>query len=150
MRETAASLGVIASGRGVRVDVDVPDLVALGAGRELERVVRNLLVNAVRHTRSGRTVVVRGGGDSTACWLTITDGCGGIPAEDLPRVFDVGFRGTAARSPEAAPLSPGAGLGLAIVKGLVTAHDGTVSVRNVPDGCCFTLTLPTAVRLQVL
>ncbi|HSN12132.1 MAG TPA: HAMP domain-containing sensor histidine kinase [Propionibacteriaceae bacterium] len=144
VRETAASLAIVASARGVHLDVDVPDLVAVGSGRELERVVRNLLVNAVRHTRSGRTVEVRGGGDASTSWLTITDGCGGIPPEDLPRVFDVGFRGTAARSPESTPLSPGAGLGLAIVKGLVTAQNGTVAVRNVADGCCFTVSLPAA------
>ncbi|HET7724138.1 MAG TPA: HAMP domain-containing sensor histidine kinase [Propionibacteriaceae bacterium] len=142
VQETAAGLGPVAASRGVRIDVDVPKVAALGSGRELERVVRNLLVNAVRHTRSGRTVEVRGGGDDVSSWLAITDGCGGIPPDDLPRVFDVGFRGTTARSPEATPLSPGAGLGLAIVKGLVTAQDGTVSVRNVADGCCFTVTLP--------
>jgi len=62
-------------------------------------------------------------------------------------VFDVGFRGTTSRSPEAARLSPGAGLGLAIVRGLVAAQDGTVAVHNVHQGCCFTVSLSAAALL---
>ena len=142
VQHAATSLRPVATSRGIDLDVDLPSLVGIGSGRELERVVQNLMVNAVRHTQPGRSVQVRGGGDPSEAWLTITDGCGGIPAEDLPRVFDVGFRGTTARSPEAAPLSPGAGLGLAIVKGLVAAQDGKVAVHNVPHGCCFTVRLP--------
>jgi signal transduction histidine kinase len=142
--EAAASLRPVATTRGVQLDVDLPSLVGLGSGREMERVVQNLMVNAVRHTRPGQSVRVRGGGGPADAWLTITDGCGGIPADELPRVFDVGFRGTTARSPEASPLSPGAGLGLAIVKGLMAAQDGKVSVDNVPMGCCFTVSLPAA------
>lgn len=144
VEETVSSLRPVAAGRGVQLDVDLPGLVGMGSGREMERVVQNLMVNAVRHTQPGRTVRIRGGDDPSGAWLSVTDGCGGIPAEELPRVFDVGFRGTTARSPEAAPLSPGAGLGLAIVRGLVAAQDGTVSVRNVPQGCCFTVRLPAA------
>ncbi len=140
--EAAIGLRPVATSRGIELDVDLPALVGMGSGREMERVVRNLMVNAVRHTQQGRSVQVRGGADRSATWLTITDGCGGIPAEELPRVFDVGFRGTTARSPETAPLSPGAGLGLAIVKGLISAQDGKVAVHNVDQGCCFTVSLP--------
>jgi signal transduction histidine kinase len=140
--EAVTSLRPVAASRGIRLDVDLPHLVGMGSGREMERVVQNLMVNAVRHTQPGRSVQVRGGGDPKGAWLTITDGCGGIPVEELSRVFDVGFRGTTARSPEVAPLSPGAGLGLAIVRGLVAAQDGTVAVRNVHQGCCFTVSLP--------
>ncbi len=60
--------------------------------------------------------------------LSVTDGCGGIPADDLDRVFDVAWRGSHARTPERA--AAGAGLGLAIVKGIVEAHDGSVSGRQ--------------------
>jgi signal transduction histidine kinase len=140
--EAARGLGPVASSRGVRLDVDLPEVVGLGSGHEMERVVQNLMVNAVRHTRTGRQVQVRGGHDGSGTWLAITDGCGGIPLEDLARVFDVGYRGSAARSTEGAPLGAGAGLGLAIVKGLVDAQSGQVSVRNVGQGCCFTVRLP--------
>ena len=71
--------------------------------------------------------------------LSVTDGCGGIPDDDLHRVFDTGWRGTEARTPPG-----GAGLGLAIVRGIVEAHSGRAEVRNVAGGCRFELTLPTA------
>jgi signal transduction histidine kinase len=58
--------------------------------------------------------------------------CGGIPDADLPRVFDVAFRGESARTP-----GSGGGLGLAIVRGLVEAHDAAVAVHNVNGGCRF-------------
>ncbi len=141
--ELAGGLRPIASSRGVDIDVALPSgLTATGAGRELERVAANLLANAVRHTRAGGTVRVRGGAAGTQAWISVADGCGGIPPGDLGYVFDLGFRGTAARSPDASELSPGAGLGLAIVKGLVEAQGGEVGVRNITGGCCFTVRLP--------
>lgn len=141
--ELAGGLRPIASSRGVAIDVALPSgLTATGAGRELERVAANLLANAVRHTRAGGTVRVRGGDAGTQAWISVADGCGGIPPGDLDYVFDLGFRGTAARSPDASELSPGAGLGLAIVKGLVEAQGGEVGVRNITGGCCFTVRLP--------
>jgi signal transduction histidine kinase len=69
-----------------------------------------------------------------------SDGCGGIPPEELPRVFDTGWRGTDARTPPS-----GAGLGLAIVRGIVEAHHGRAAVRNVPGGRSFEVRLPVAV-----
>ena len=144
VRELAASLRPIATSRGVGLSVELPQLTAMGAGRELERVVVNLLANAVRHTRPGGTVSIRGGMTGTRAWVAVSDGCGGIPPADLGRVFDLGFRGTAARSPETSELSPGAGLGLAIVQGLIEAQGGAAAVRNIPGGCCFTVQLPAA------
>jgi signal transduction histidine kinase len=78
--------------------------------------------------------------------VAVTDGCGGIPESDLPRVFDVAFRGAAARSPENDAVAPtgGGGLGLAIVRGLVDVHDGEVAVANTDGGCRFTVRLPAA------
>lgn len=144
VHEAASGLRPVAAARGVGLDVTLPPIVGQASGKEIERVVRNLMVNAVRHTEPGRMVTVRGGRDGEGAWLSVTDGCGGIPDDDLPRVFEVGFRGNAARSPEAEPLSPGAGLGLAIVRGLMTAQHGSVAVSNVAGGCCFRLTLPPA------
>ncbi|MFT4295262.1 MAG: HAMP domain-containing sensor histidine kinase [Micropruina sp.] len=146
--ELAGGLRPIAASRGVRIEVALPPgLTVTGAGRELERVVANLLANAVRHTRAGGTVRVRGGVEGERAWISVADGCGGIPPGDLDQVFDLGFRGTAARSPEASELGPGAGLGLAIVQGLVEAQGGEVAVRNQGGGCCFTVRLPAASEL---
>ena len=63
-------------------------------------------------------------------------------------MFEVGFRGTTDRSPEAAPFSPGAGLGLAIMNGPLPVQDGTVAVHNVDQGRPFMVSLP-AVELAV-
>ncbi|MFI6741434.1 sensor histidine kinase [Nonomuraea sp. NPDC050451] len=106
----------------------------------LGRALRNLVVNAIRHTPSDRTVVLRAGVDEEgmAC-LSVADCCGGIPEEDLPRVFEVAFRGEAARTPTA---DGGAGLGLAIAQGIVEAHDGVIGVVNDGPGCRFEIRLP--------
>ena len=72
-------------------------------------------------------------------WLRVQDACGGIPEADLDRIFDVGYRGAAARTP--GPDS-GAGLGLAIARALTEAHGGRLSVVNSGPGCRFELTLP--------
>ncbi|MEU6933399.1 HAMP domain-containing sensor histidine kinase [Streptomyces sp. NPDC046374] len=109
-------------------------------GKEMTRVLANLLVNAIRHTPADGTVAVAAERRDDAVVLSVTDGCGGIPDENLTRVFDTGWRGTEARTPPA-----GAGLGLAIVRGIVEAHAGRAEVRNVPGGCRFEVTLPEAV-----
>lgn len=108
-------------------------------GREMTRVLANLLVNAIHRTPADGTVAVAASREAHCVVLSVTDGCGGIPAEELPRVFDTGWRGTDARTPPA-----GAGLGLAIVRGIVEAHHGRADVRNVPGGCCFEVRLPVA------
>ncbi|MET7452181.1 HAMP domain-containing sensor histidine kinase [Streptomyces sp. NPDC005574] len=107
-------------------------------GREMSRVLGNLLVNAIRRTPADGTVAIAAERSPEGVVLSVTDGCGGIPEEDLPRVFDTGWRGTHARTPPA-----GAGLGLAIVRGIVEAHQGRATVRNVLGGCRFEVTLPT-------
>ena len=107
----------------------------------LSRVVGNLVMNAIRHTpgrrRGGDPAGGREDGRSSS---SSRDGCGGIPAADLERVFDVGWRGSHARTPDS---GTGAGLGLAIVRGLVEAHLGTVAVANSADGCRFVVRLPS-------
>jgi signal transduction histidine kinase len=68
--------------------------------------------------------------------VSVLDTCGGIPEHDLDHVFEMAYRGDAARTPG------GAGLGLAVARGLVEAHHGEISVRNEQDGCRFTVRLP--------
>jgi signal transduction histidine kinase len=88
----------------------------------LQRVLTNLVENAVRHARSRVTVTVDGASVAVA-----DDGPGFAPA-DLPHVFEPLFRGDRARAPG------GAGLGLAIARRLVEAHGGTVQAANAPEG----------------
>ena len=116
----------------------------LASEPELARVITNLLVNSVRYTPPDGTVHIEAGHDDQNAWLAVTDTCGGIPEADLPRVFDVAFRGSRARTPAPAPAgTAGGGLGLAIVRGLVEAHGGQVGVDNTGNGCRFLVRLPT-------
>ncbi len=113
----------------------------LGSNADLVRVLRNLLSNAIRHTPAGGTVCLSAGTRHAEAWLAVLDGCGGIPDADLGRVFDPGYRGTDARTPDE---TSGAGLGLAIAKALMEAQHGRITVRNEPPGCRFEITLPAA------
>ncbi len=119
------------------------DLTVRADPAELSRAMSNLLINAVQHTPPGTPVTViasrRADGRPT---VSVIDGGGGIPEAELDRVFDAGWRGTAARSPIDGARSGGAGLGLAIVAGILKAHNGEATVRNVPGGCRFDLILP--------
>ncbi len=105
------------------------------------RILRNLLENALRHTPAGGEVSLRASVTDDETVMTVRDGCGGIAEADLARVFELGFRGDAARSPEP---DKRAGLGLAIAHGLVQAHGGDIEVANESGGCCFTVRLPVA------
>jgi signal transduction histidine kinase len=136
----------VARRRGVQVLADVRAWpVVAGSDPELARIVRNLLSNAIRHTPPEGTVLVGLGVDGTEALLQIDDGCGGIPEQELGRVFDVAFRGTAARTPVGDPDAPaGAGLGLAIARGLVEAHRGRIEAHNYGPGCRFEVRLPLA------
>jgi signal transduction histidine kinase len=136
--DAVASAAPVAAARGVRlVAAESGWPVVQASEPELSRIVANLLLNAIRYTPSDGTVTVSGGRDGDGAWLAVTDACGGIPDADLPRVFDVAFRGEAARTP-----GSGGGLGLAIVRGLVEAHRGPVAVSNVDGGCQFVVRLP--------
>ena len=111
----------------------------VGNGTELNRALTNLIANAIRHTHPGGAVAVALTPDGERVEITVSDECGGIPETDLPRVFDVGFRGETARHQDD---HARAGLGLAITKGIVEAHDGTIEVHNTGPGCTFRVTLP--------
>jgi signal transduction histidine kinase len=141
--DVVASAAVVADAKGVRVEgrVDARPPHVAGSAPELARVVRNLLDNAIRHTPPGGTIEVVVGGAGDHAEVSVLDGCGGIPAHDLDRVFDLAYRGDAARTPGA---SGGAGLGLAIARGLVEAFDGDIAVHNESRGCRFTVRLPLA------
>ncbi|MGJ6965229.1 sensor histidine kinase [Streptosporangium sp. G11] len=142
--DALAGVEQLARAKGVRLTGEAGPVVPVQADAgELSRALRNLVVNAIRHTPGDGTVVVRASAeDGTAC-LSVADCCGGIPADDLPRVFDVAFRGEAARTPS--PDGTGAGLGLAIARGIVEAHEGTIDVVNSGPGCRFEIRLPLSV-----
>jgi len=113
----------------------------VGSVPELSRVIGNLLDNAVRHTPPGSAVEVAVTCTDDEAEVSVHDACGGIPDDELDRVFDLAYRGDSARTPGAAG---GGGLGLAIARGLVEAHHGEISVHNEDAGCRFIVRLPRA------
>jgi len=139
--DTLASATVLAEQRGVHLSgACADDVTAYVDEPALSRALTNLVVNAVRYTPPDGTVHVEAAASPDGTTLRVSDTCGGIPAEDMPRLFEAGWRGSAARTPGAAT---GAGLGLAVVRGLVDAFGGTVAVANVGPGCVFEVTLPS-------
>jgi signal transduction histidine kinase len=112
------------------------------SARECCRALDNLFDNAIRHTQPGGTVRIEAAAAEGAAVLHVEDECGGIPEPDLPRVFDIAFRGDDARDRD----ERGGGLGLAISRGLIEAHAGSVTVANTGTGCRFTVALPTGAR----
>jgi signal transduction histidine kinase len=141
VEQTVADADPLARTRGVRLAGDAGALAVHADRRELSRALANLVVNAIRHTPHDGTVVVRAERVGDEAVLSVADGCGGIPDEDLARVFETGFRGEASRTPGP---DAGGGIGLAIVQGIVQAHQGTVDVVNHGSGCRFEIRLPLA------
>jgi signal transduction histidine kinase len=140
--DAIASTAPLAAGRRIRlVAAEAGWPVVRASEPELARVVANLLINSVRYTPPDGTVQITAGRDRDDVWLAVSDTCGGIPEADLPRVFDVAFRGSRARTPGGLP---GGGLGLAIVRGLVEAQGGRVRAANTGGGCRFEVRLPGA------
>ncbi len=138
--DAIAATGAVADARGVRLDGELtepaPEVTA--SVPDLARVIHNLLDNAIRNTPRGGHVRVEAGTDGDHAVLSVRDGCGGIPTHEIDRVFDLAFRGDAARTPG----DGGGGFGLAIARGLVEAHQGAIDVANTEVGCRFTIRLP--------
>jgi len=140
--EVVASAEPVARSKGVRLTgAAVRGMPVFIDTAEMGRALRNLVTNAIRHTPSDGVVDVLAEMQGGMACISVSDACGGIPPQDLPRVFDVAFRGESARTPGPAE---GAGLGLSIARGIVEAHSGQIAVRNAGPGCQFLITLPVA------
>lgn len=132
---------------GVTLAVDLPEnpVRVIGSDRALVRVLSNLVANAIAHTPAGGRVSLSMGTDDHGAWVRVDDTGVGIADSDLPRVFDVAYRGSNDRVPRTdSSLPSGSGLGLAIASGLVRAHRGTLSARNLSTGARFEVRLPVA------
>ena len=143
--DAVADLHPVAASRSITLkESRTGDLTLFGDARELSRVINNLLMNAIQHSPANSEILISAREtENEHVALSVVDAGGGIPEEDLGKIFDAGWRGTLSRTPSrVSDMSAGAGLGLAIVAGIVEAHAGGVTVRNVPGGCQFDVTLP--------
>jgi signal transduction histidine kinase len=107
----------------------------------VQRVLYNLVQNAIRHTPADGTVVLEAQEEPETVRVDVIDSGEGIASDDLPRIFERFYRGEKSRD----RTQGGAGLGLAIAKGLVEAHGGRIWAQSVPgQGAHFSFVLPKA------
>jgi signal transduction histidine kinase len=141
IKETATALQSKAAAKDLKISADLPDglpKVEIDSHR-IRQVLHNLLENAVAHTGKKGRITVTARHDEDKLYVSITDTGEGIPAEDLPMIFERFYRVDKSR----ARATGGSGLGLTITKRLVEAHGGTINVESQPgQGSTFTFTLP--------
>ena len=135
----AAKVRALASDRGVGVALDLPAAAPLRCDRDrVLQVLTNLLANALQVTPSGGTVWLGLRCAQAGAVFTVADDGPGIPAEDVPHLFERWYRGRRARY-------PGSGLGLAIARHIVEAHRGRIWVESQEgQGSAFSFELPWA------
>jgi two-component system phosphate regulon sensor histidine kinase PhoR len=132
-----------AASKGITIDsstlAGAPSVMADLA--RLEQVFINLLDNAIKYTAENGSVAISATDAGKMLKISVTDSGMGIPAKDLPRIFERFYRVDEARGRD----QGGTGLGLSIVKHIVQAHGGTLSVESCPgQGSTFSFTLKKA------
>lgn len=134
-------------GKSVEVKVtEVDQVCIMGDVDRLKQLLLNLISNAMKYTPAGGVVEVSLSKKNGWAYLMIKDTGVGIPAEDLPHIFDRFYRVDKARARGQAGKG-GAGLGLAIAKWIAQAHGGNIDVSStVGEGTTFTIILPTLVE----
>jgi signal transduction histidine kinase len=111
----------------------------------IERVLQNLIDNALRHTPPGGQVRLSLAAAGTQVEVSVADTGSGIAPEHLPHIFERYWRGDAPSGPDAGRPEQSGGLGLAIVQRILELHGSIVHVRSERDaGSCFRFALPQA------
>jgi signal transduction histidine kinase len=140
----AQRLLIVAQDKGIDLQVDAPPTPPIaGDGDRLAQVLMNLISNAITYTPPGGMVRVRTEARGGGVAVVVEDSGIGIPAEELPRIFERFYQVDKARGPKR-----GTGLGLAIVREIVTAHGGTVTAESAGAnrGSVFTVWFPLPQR----
>ena len=134
----------VAEARTVHVEVRTPGPLEVDVDRNrMRQVVANLLDNALKYTEPGGRVEIAAAAEGHEVVLTMADTGVGIPAAELPLVWDRLYRGDKSRS------TRGLGLGLSLVRAIVQAHGGRVEVDSRPGvGSRFTVRLPALPNLS--
>ncbi len=153
--DAASALDGLFREQGVKLEVEVPAGLAANADpAHLGRALRNVLTNAAQHTAAGKTVRVTATSatamtdtaPTNRVQIRVIDEGPGIPAEDLPHIFERFYRSDPARSAQpgtSESLGRGAGIGLTIARELLAPSGGSISVeRTGPEGTTVLLELP--------
>ena len=136
--DTVAAFRTSAEERGVHLAAELPSekVVAEADAEKVQRVLFNLIQNAIRHTPADGSVTVRAKGGPGGVEVEVADSGEGIPAGEDERVFEAFYRGDSARGED------GAGLGLAISRAIVEAHGGRIWLEDGNPGTRVRFTLP--------
>jgi len=138
--DTVAAMRAPAEARGVALAADLPAeaVLARANAEKVQRVLFNLIQNAIRHTPADGSVTVRARAAGSGVEVEVADEGDGISAADAERVFEAFFRGDESRSED------GAGLGLAISRAIVEAHGGRIWLDDSGPGARIHFTLQGA------
>jgi signal transduction histidine kinase len=136
--DTVAAFRTSAEERGVHLAAELPSekVIAEADAEKVQRVLFNLIQNAIRHTPADGSVTVRAKGGPGGVEVEVADSGEGIPAGEGERVFEAFYRGDSSRGED------GAGLGLAISRAIVEAHGGRIWLEDGRPGTRVRFTLP--------
>lgn len=129
----------VAEDKQINLKSDLPSdpVVIIGDKAKLQRVVANLLDNAIKYTKPGGWVTISIRKDLSWAIIEVADNGIGIKKEEIPRIFERFYRGDKSRS------TPGHGLGLSLALSIVRAHGGNITVKSVVHkGSTFSVFLP--------
>lgn len=138
VRDACVLFQPIAEDKGIRIHAEIPDVcLVIGDVRKLQRLVSNLLDNALKYAPVEGLVEVLLNRDDERVVVSIRDDGVGIPPGDLPHIFERFYRCDQSRS------EPGVGLGLSLAKAIALAHGGDIEVQSAPGkGSVFSIHLP--------
>jgi len=141
IKKAVDAMQVKATAKGLSISCDLPEklpVVNVDSSR-ISQVLRNLPENALVHATKGDVITVSARQQDSQIAVSVTDTGEGIPAEDLPNIFERFYRVDKSRS----RITGGSGLGLTIAKRLIEAHGGKIEAHSEPGkGSRFTFTLP--------
>jgi two-component system sensor histidine kinase ResE len=135
VRKTAERLRPLASDKSIKIGVSLEaPLYVQGNETGLERVITNLLQNAIEHTPKNGSITLTTSMEADKAIVSVSDTGSGIGEKDLPHIFERFYKGESAS---------GSGLGLSIVKELVNQHKGEIDIKSTNGkGTTITMKLP--------